>query len=738
MHHRRCNKGRQQRLMPSKNSHVELVGCSKVAKMQPVKGTSNDCHCVGRFQKKSMAEIDVSVFSKMAELLARPLSPTALEKEEAAKNGKRIPKAKVPSRKAAARPKAESKAAASVQAPSPAEMTRDEQLEEQFSGLEDKGILSAVSELSGLQQEWKEKMKHPSFRKGGPPRMKRPPAPAVLDEEERRQKMEEIDTLEVQLKEAKTVAAAAKRAAQAAEQLAEAAAKEAESGSEDGQISQSTEPKKDLPEGDLQQQAEARVKARKRQEAKEKRDRQRKEVEEKRLRQAEAEAKAKELERQTKERLQERLRSERARERQLQEEMEREAEIKEQRSRQVAEELQQQALKRLADKEQAEKHTADELARAEAEAKRQQAQENQARAEELRQKTRRRMQQYTRQQRDQSIAEQEARRKRIEEEAQVADERIMQAIRSQERAKARAAEFRHRERSEEKARAILQEEQHVRQQELAEVAQLERQRKRQWRAELARGPATPLRSDMSSRASSHPPLARPAPRQSVDHFGGVGGRYLAGPEELDAPQAGPYFGFGAAGGHQACDGAKENATANAIVADNSWVAGSLRQSVCSQHAVIAFPFDNWQGFPTSCSEASGRPFPDLGGHYTVVVEQVFTTELVIEQVVRLRRQAWCGSWIGHLRQGGAPAASLDLPVVAAMDTVARVRPTGAGPFDEQVPVRAFLRAVRPVIRPAAVPCGGLRPRRRLPVRAPVPEPVRPPSGRGVGNDGLAP
>lgn len=474
-----------------------------------------------KFQKKSMAEIDVSVFSKMAELLARPLSPTALEKEEAVQNGKRIPKAKVPSRKAAARPKAESKAAASVQAPGPTEMTIHEQhQEEQFSSLEDKGILSAVSELSGLQQEWKEKMKHPSFRKGGPPRMKRPPAPAVLDEEERRQKMEEIDTLEVQLKEAKTVAAAAKRAAQAAEQLAEAAAKEAESGSEDGQISQSTEPKKDLPEGDLQQQAEARVKARKRQEAKEKRDRQRKEVEEKRLRQAEAEAKAKELERQTKERLQERLRSERARERQLQEDMEREAEIKEQRSRQVAEELQQQALKRLADKEQADKHMADELARAEAEAKRQQAQENQARAEELRQKTRRRMQQYTRQQRDQSMAEQEARRKRIEEEAQVADERIMQAIRSQERAKARAAEFRHRERSEEKARAILQEEQHVRQQELAEVAQLERQRKRQWRAELARGPATPLRSDMSSRASSHPPLARPAPRQSVDHFGG--------------------------------------------------------------------------------------------------------------------------------------------------------------------------------------------------------------------------
>jgi len=484
-----------------------------------VEGTSYDCFgVVQRLSKISMAEIDVSVFSKMAELLARPLSPTALEKEEAAKtqNGKRVPKAKVPSRKAAARPKAESKAAASMQAAAP--LIKEADAEEPMTSKEhstfseDKGILSAVSELSGLQQEWKEKMKHPAFRKGGPPRMKRPPAPAVLDEEERRQKMEEIDTLEVQLKEAKTLAAAAKRAAQAAEQLAEAAAKEVESGSEDGQISQSTEPKKELPEGDLQQQAEARVKARKRQEAKEQRDRQRKEAEEKRLKQAEAEAKAKELERHAKERIQERIRSERARERQQQEELEREAEFKEQRSRQVAEELQQQALKRLSDKEHAEKHLADELAKAEAEAKRLQAQENHARAEELRQKTRRRVQQYTRQQRDQSMAQEEARRKRMEEEAQVAEDKIMQAIRSQERAKARATEFKHRERSVEKAKAMLQGEQEVRQQELAEVAQLERQRKRHWRAELARRPATPLRSDISSRASSHPPLTRPAPR----------------------------------------------------------------------------------------------------------------------------------------------------------------------------------------------------------------------------------
>eukprot|EP00438_Fugacium_kawagutii_P022888 Skav214835 [mRNA] locus=scaffold1772:298022:306375:+ [translate_table: standard] len=123
------------------------------------------------------------------------------------------------------------------------------------------------------------------------------------------------------------------------------------------------------------------------------------------------------------------------------------------------------------------------------------------------------MQQYTRQQRDQSMAQQEA------------CGMTSVAIRSQERAKARAAEFRHRERDEEKARAMLQEEQHVRQQELAEVAQMERQRKRHWRADMAKVPerargATPLRSDLSSRASSHPPLTRPAARQSVDHFSG--------------------------------------------------------------------------------------------------------------------------------------------------------------------------------------------------------------------------
>eukprot|EP00435_Cladocopium_sp_Y103_P067520 s572_g30.t1 len=49
---------------------------------------------------------------------------------------------------------------------------------------------------------------------------------------------------------------------------------------------------------------------------------------------------------------------------------------------------------------------------------------------------------------------------------------------------------------------------------------------------------------------------------------------------------------------------------------------------------------------------------------TVVFEQIFITKVVVEQVVRLRRQARCSSWIGHfnLRRGGAPAASPELPV----------------------------------------------------------------------------
>ena len=75
-----------------------------------------------------MAEIDVSVFSKVAELLARPLSPTALEKE-AAKSGK-PPRAKA---------KVFARSEARKAAPKPVRQEDEGALEQE--------IRSAVSEL---------------------------------------------------------------------------------------------------------------------------------------------------------------------------------------------------------------------------------------------------------------------------------------------------------------------------------------------------------------------------------------------------------------------------------------------------------------------------------------------------------------------------------------------------------------------------------------------------------------
>ncbi|CAE7728281.1 unnamed protein product [Symbiodinium pilosum] len=453
-------------------------------------------------------EVDMSVFSKMAELLARPLSPTALEKEakeEAAgihSQRQRAPKPKMAKDKPAAQARAalrsRSEVSEPVRLPSPA-VSNDADPEAKGS------ILSAVSELSGLQQVWKEKVKHPSYRKAGPPRMKRPPI-KVLEEEERLQKMDEIDSLEQQLREAKNLAAATRQAAAAAEKLAQAAAAEADEDSSSEKLNPELlgggqeEPSK---EG-LHRQAEERVKARKRQEVKERRERHRKEMEEKRQKQAEAEAKASELERQAKERVQERIRAERNRERLLQEEHEREAEERERRSRQVAEELRQQALKRLADKEQASRQWTEEMAKQESEARRLQIEESEARAEELRLKTRQRVHQHNREQREQELAADEERQRRNEDAARAEETKIRQALQSQHRAKLRAAEFRHKAKSQEQARVLLHEEEIEREQERAEAALMERQRKRRWRADL--GSKSGMTPPSASRASSQPPL----------------------------------------------------------------------------------------------------------------------------------------------------------------------------------------------------------------------------------------
>ncbi|CAE7871984.1 Reticulocyte-binding protein 2-like a [Symbiodinium microadriaticum] len=464
--------------------------------------------------KTAMDEVDMSVFSKMAELLARPLSPTALEKEakEEAAASRRAPKPRM----AKARSGLQNRSGSALEPVrrSPAVTSSDHDTDAKGS------ILSAVSELSGLQQVWKEKAKHPSYRKAGPPRMKRPPV-KVLAEEERLQKMDEIDNLEQQLTEAKNVAAAAREAAAAAERLAQSAEADEDSGSEKLASELLGSGPHEVPQKDgLHRQAEERVKARRQQEAKERREHSRREAEE-RKKQADAEAKASELERQAKERVQERIRVERTRERLLQEQQERDAEEREKRSRQVAEELRQQALKRLADKDQASRQLAEEMAKQESEARRLQIEESEARAEELRMKTRQRMHQHLREQKEQENAAEEARQRRIEDAARAEEGKIRQALQSQHRAQLRAAQFKHKARSEEQARILLHEEEMERQQEHAESALMERQRKRRWRANLGSKSLTPQsNASRASRASSQPPLR---PLQSQDSHARGGG-----------------------------------------------------------------------------------------------------------------------------------------------------------------------------------------------------------------------
>eukprot|EP00439_Symbiodinium_sp_Y106_P041664 s4275_g5.t1 len=468
--------------------------------------------------KTAMDEVDMSVFSKMAELLARPLSPTAMEKEakEEAAASRRAPKPRM----AKARSGLQNRSGSALE-PVRRSPVVSSDIDTEANG----SILSAVSELSGLQQVWKEKAKHPSYRKAGPPRMKRPPV-KVLAEEERLQKMDEIDNLEQQLTEAKKMAAATREAAAAAERLAHAAEadEEQDSGSEKRtapELLGSAGPEAAQKDG-LHRQAEERVKARRKQEAKERRERSRREAEEKRKKQADAEAKASELERQAKERVQERIRAERSRERLLQEQQERDAEEREKRSRQVAEELRQQALKRLADKDQASRQLAEEMAKQESEARRLQIEESEARAEELRMKTRQRMHQHLREQKEQENAAEEARQRRMEDAARAEEGKIRQALQSQHRAQLRAAEFKHKARSEEQARMLLHEEEMERQQEHAESALMERQRKRRWRANLGSKSLTPQSQSTASRASSQPPLRPLQSQDSPAHAQGGG------------------------------------------------------------------------------------------------------------------------------------------------------------------------------------------------------------------------
>lgn len=487
--------------------------------------------------------VDASVFSKMAELLARPLSPTALEKEEqlaagtpqSSKSGKthstgggssssRSAKAAA---KTSARPKATAKSPATARAAAssskrgsptasaaevdlpavagdvaelPASPERSLAAEEiaDCEGRRAGGgsILSAVAGLSDLQQEWKDKMKSPSHRKSGPPKMKRPPQPKVLTEEERRDKMTEIDSLEAQLAQARNVAAAAKAVAAATVEASHAAvqgsavaaptaSQDQDEEDESGDGVELEKSKPDSPEegaSDFHRQAEERVKAQKRQEAIERKKKQREESAMKEARHAEAEAKAKELERQASQRVQDRLRAERAREQRMREEEEQHAKLKEQKAQEAGEELRQQAARRVSEREEALKQRAQEMSKRESEEQRLRKEENEMRAQELRQKTRLRMQQRTCENREQQLAEEEMRRRELQEAAEAAENKQRQTALNQQRAMERAAEFRQRTRNEEEARARIAEEQQANEQRRAEAALRDRQQKRQWRA----------------------------------------------------------------------------------------------------------------------------------------------------------------------------------------------------------------------------------------------------------------
>lgn len=430
-----------------------------------------------------------SIFARAAALLARPLSPTALEKEQlsAVSGGSAASKEpRATSRKAADRSKKPQVGVTPalpiypLAGPGPGPGPADGRAVPE--GALQSSILEAVAELNSLQQDLKQKANSPSFRKAAVPKVKRAPERKVMTDQERSEKMEEIEQLEVKLQEARRPQEQVREATKAK------AGKNPESGSEsdstDGHGAKARESAAAAPRSEateLQRLAEERVRARRRQERKEQRERERKEAEESAARHAEDEAKARELERLTKERVQERFREERAREQLLREEREREEPLREDRAARAAEELQQLALRRIAEREQAERRLAQELQQREALERRQLEEANEVRAQELRERTRQRVQQYTREQREQMMAEEEAARRRFEEEAEAGEERRLQARISQQRAQARAVDFKQRARFEEEERHRVEEEALNREREKAEAALRERQRRRNWR-----------------------------------------------------------------------------------------------------------------------------------------------------------------------------------------------------------------------------------------------------------------
>jgi len=428
---------------------------------------------------------DTAVFAKAAELLARPLSPTALEKETEA--GGEIDTSAVVG-------EIEATAAIVVAPPGAPAAQEGGDGADKLSG----GISAVVSDLSNLQREMKEKMQSPSFRKAVVPRVKRA-EPRVLTEGERHDKLGEIDALELQLQEARGMAAAATAAANAAAAHVATIAGETVGADMGGEVAG------EKGEDRAQQLAEERVRTRRQQEVVEKRNQERRAEEERRIRKLEAGEKAQELERISKERVQQRQRELRAQEQQHRIEAQREQDRRNHRAA-ATDELRQQAARRVAERDQAERRKVQELANAEAEARRWQEEANELRAAEGHERTRLRMQQRAQELRSQAVAEEEARRRRSEEEAAAAAERERIALLNQQRAQARAAEHRLRTRTEQEDHARREAEALKREAEHAELALQERQRRRSLRAAdvPAAAPRASPRTGTTRAASEEP------------------------------------------------------------------------------------------------------------------------------------------------------------------------------------------------------------------------------------------
>mmetsp|Transcript_266 Transcript_266/g.898 ORF Transcript_266/g.898 Transcript_266/m.898 type:complete len:815 (-) Transcript_266:117-2561(-) len=496
--------------------------------------------------------IDASIFARAAELLARPLSPTALEKEALqTTDATNQPPVDGPSTKAFVQ---ESVATAPVKEVKTSEATGGAALASAQC------IGDVVAGLNSFQREMKEKLRSPSARKQGPPKIRRHD-PKVLTEFERREKMSEIEALEKQLRKTKgqagssssqpTLASGASKApsrprsragSNASSQCPSApssargtTAKETPlkdaSREQDGHGSCNQE----VPAGDVEnkwkKQAEERVKARMLEEASARKEQRRRAEEEKQTRHQESEVRARELEAAARDRVQARLRDERKKEQQQKAEELREIKEREERA-QRQEEHRLKALKRAAERHQAEERRALEEAMVEAEHKMKQEEESKAKAVELQERTRQRIQQREQEQLERRAAEEAQQRALAAEQARLAEEKLRQQQMSLERAKARAANFRQRLQTEEHERAKLEQEREEFERVNAEQALKERQNKRQWRLQGHRS-ESPVRGaaqeaaappDAESTRTKGPPQQRkmPAaklrehPREGVD------------------------------------------------------------------------------------------------------------------------------------------------------------------------------------------------------------------------------